>query len=75
MSTITKAFTYQRQDGGTTDCYGTLTKSSNFEVTCENEYKDGIASDVDMKNIWNWDQLCAYLEKNYDKHIEEVSAI
>lgn len=69
-----KAFTYKRNDGGTTDCYGELTKTSNFEVTCDDENKDGIVADVDMRQIWNWQQLCAYLEKNYDTRIEEITA-
>lgn len=69
-----KAYTYQRKDGGTTDCYGKLTKTSNFQITCDDEFKDGIAADVEMASIWNWEQVCQYLEKNYDTKIEEVTA-
>jgi GH24 family phage-related lysozyme (muramidase) len=67
-------YTYKRKDGGTTTCYGELTKESNFELICADETKDGIAADVEMKSIWNWEQVCKYLEANYDSEIEEIIA-
>lgn len=72
--TITK-YTYQRKDGGTTDCFGELRKDSNFAIACDDEYKDGIAADVDMTHIWNWKQVCEYLEANYDTQIEQIEAV
>lgn len=71
-----KIYTYQRKDGGTTDCYGSLTKDSNIEITCENEFNDGTWTDAQaMRSIWNWEQLCKYLEANYNDKIEELVAV
>lgn len=76
MSNITggfvKAYTYQRKDGGTTDCYGELREDSNIQVTCEDENFDGIVTDNELKT---WRGVCIYLERHYNKQIEELTAV
>lgn len=70
---ITADYVYTRKDGGTTHCYGKIEEDSNFEITCDNEYKDGIAADVDATVLNTWRKVCKYLEANYDSKIEELS--
>jgi hypothetical protein len=66
-------YTYQRKDGGTTDCYGELRQDSNFSIVCEDEMSDGIWTD--NESLTTWQHICKYLEKNYNSKIEELTAI
>lgn len=66
-------FTYQRKDGGTTLCYGTVQEDSNFDIVCANEFNDGVWTD--NENFTTWRQVCVYLEKNYNARIEQLEAI
>jgi len=72
METTTKAYIYNRKDGGTTFCYGKLLRDSNLYVTCDDEYYDGI---VDDNEHTTWHAVCAHLETFYNTQIEEISAI
>lgn len=72
MNTTTTAdYVYQRKDGGTTLCYGKVRPESNFEVTCDNEWNDGIFNSDSFRT---WKQACEYLEKYYDRQIEQLVA-
>lgn len=64
-------YTYQRKDGGTTECYGEITPESNFEIACDNEADDSIFTSESFKD---WPSACEYLEKFYDRKIEQVTA-
>lgn len=72
---MNKKYTYERYDGGTTDCFGDLNKESNIEVTCDDESRDTILTGIDMTNIWNWRQLAKHLEATYYQHIEQLIAV
>jgi hypothetical protein len=64
-------YTYTRKDGGTTLCYGKILEDSNFQITCENEFNDGVWTD--NENFTTWRQVCQHLEENYDPKIEEIT--
>lgn len=70
-----KDYIYKRKDGGTTYCYGTVEETSNFAITCDNEFNDGIYTDNDFEKRNTWRRVCQYLEENYDSQIEELTAI
>lgn len=67
-----KQYTYNRKDGGTTECYGKLDQYSNIQVTCDNEWLDGVITD---NVLTSWQAVCKSLEKNYNGKIEELTAI
>ena len=67
-----KTYTYNRKDGGTTDCYGELAEDSNIVVTCNDEYSDFIWTENDLKS---WYGICAHLENSYNSQVEELSAV
>lgn len=67
----TVTYTYKRKDGGTTTCYGKIAEDSNFEIICDNEYNDGVWTD--NPGLRTWPAVCQYLEKNYDRRIEEIT--
>lgn len=65
-------FTYKRKDGGTTLCYGKVQEASNFSVVCDNEYNDGIVTDINTDEYNTWRKVCKYLEDNYNDKIEQI---
>ena len=63
---------YTRKDGGETWCYGIIEEDSNFSVVCNDENQDGIwCGDLEFTPE-NWDQVCKYLEENYNDKIEQL---
>ena len=72
---MTPTYTYKRQDDGTTDCYGLVEEGNNYEITCADEFADGIACDIELTT---WPSICKYLERNYSAQygtqIEEIVA-
>ena len=69
----TADYVYHRKDGGTTFCYGEVREDSNFDIVCENENYDNVWTDNDSCRTWN--QVCKYLENNYNPHIEQLEAV
>lgn len=65
-----KDYIYNRKNGGTTYCYGTVEPDSNFEVICRDESHDGIYTDYEGQLTWL--SVCKYLEENYNDGIEEL---
>ena len=65
-------YIYKRKDGGTTHCYGKVAEGANFYVVCANEFADGWWADNEVCTTWK--QVCVYLEKNYNAHIEQIEA-
>lgn len=73
MQQTVQKYTYQRKDGGTTDCFGKIAEDSNFDVVCEDEAFDSVYTD--NENLTTWRQICMFLEANYNSKIEEITAI
>jgi len=69
---MTADYVYPRLNGGTTLCYGVVEEDSNFSVVCNDENQDGIwCGDLEFLPT-NWNQVCKYLEENYDPNIEQL---
>ena len=65
-------YTYNRKNGGTTLCYGTLEEDSNFVLACDNENLDGVWAVRDHEKQKSWKDVCEHLEKVYDENIEQI---
>ena len=65
-------YIYNRKNGGTTLCYGTLEEDSNFVLACDNENLDGVWAERDIEKQKSWKDVCEHLEKVYDENIEQI---
>ena len=66
---------YIRKNGKETWCYGVIEENSNFAVVCDDENQDGVwCGDLEFTPK-NWDQVCKYLEENYDPNIEQIEVV
>ena len=64
-------YTYNRKDGGTCECYGTIEENSNFCIAYGDEL-EGIAADIDGGTYDTWLKVCRYLEVNFHTEIEQI---
>lgn len=68
-------FIYNRKDGGTTQCYGTVQEDSNFDIVCDDEFNDGTYTDNNFEDCNTWNRVCKFLEAHYDAQIEQIEAV
>lgn len=64
--------------GKTTECYGELEETSNFNIICEDEDEDCVWCDgVDefTENNYTWENVVLYLQNYFASDIIEISAV